>query len=370
MVKFGVMGKPPDDTSSSQERRRRGRWLMFAVPAAAIVTVTLAWNAPSVFGVRSTSSESAETAVPVATSEVIARGKVEPIDGERALAFDAVGVLRRLYVQEGDWVEAGQLLAELAHDDLAARVEAARHERGRALAQWTLLKNGPRVEDLDEARAELAALTAAADHDLKVLKTRRVLSTTRAVSGEELIDFQSKADEACQRRDAAAARLRRLEAGTRFEELDMARAALAAAEAKVRDAEAGLEKARLRAPLAGKVIRILLREGESVLAVEAAPVLLLADTRRLQVRAEIDETQILRVRPRQRVRLTARGLPDRSYRGHVVRILDRLGRKKVETGEPHEKVDLRVLEFVVSLEESDGLRLHQRVDVAVEPEAP
>src|SRR5947209_19430801 len=108
MVKFGVMGKPPNDTSSSREGRRRGRWLRFAALAAAVLTVPLGWNAASLFGVRSTPGEgtSLESTVPAARSEVIARGKVEPIDGERALAIDAVGVLRRLYVQEGDWVEA------------------------------------------------------------------------------------------------------------------------------------------------------------------------------------------------------------------------------------------------------------------------
>jgi HlyD family secretion protein len=179
------------------------------------------------------------------------------------------------------------------------------------------------------------------------------------------LEVQTKAEETLKRQEAAAARLSLLQAGPREEELAVAKAAESAAEARVREITASLERTRLKAPGAGRILRVLRHEGESVSGSDGAAVVVFADTRSLQVRAEVDEGQAMSVRPGLAVQFTARGIPNRVYTGKVARVQDSMGRKNLLTDDPRQKVDTRVVEIIVELQEQDGLRIHQRVDVSI-----
>jgi hypothetical protein len=58
-------------------------------------------------------------------------------------------------------------------------------------------------------------------------------------------------------------------------------------------------------------------------------------------------------------------VPDRTYKGTIAHILDLMGRKQNHTEDPFEKVDSRILEFIVPLEDAGQLRINQRVDVVI-----
>src|SRR5262249_36180677 len=135
-------------------------------------------------------------------------------------------------------------------------------------------KNGPRPEEIEQTRSELEALKTTHEYYEKILKNRQVMRNGNAASHEEVLEFQMRADESRKRRDATDARLKLLLAGTREEEIAMAVAAQAAAEAKVKEITAVLERTRLRAPSPGKALRLLRREGEAVVALEATPLIL------------------------------------------------------------------------------------------------
>ena len=352
----------PDDTTPtlSVPPRRWHRGLVLALGVPLALGVVDAWR----FALPQTPPT---LAAPVGTPSpcIVAPGKVEAVDGERQLALDSSGVIRRMHVSEGATVEAGQLLVELVNDDTIARLDCARHDLVNAGARLRMLKNGPRPEEIEQVSGELEALKITHEYYQKVLKNRQIVRTGGAVSLEEILELQMRADESRKRRDATNARLKLLLAGTREEEVAMAVAAQAAAEAKVKELTAVLERTRLRAPSPGKALRLLRREGEAVVSLEATPLILFADTRRLQVLAEIDESQVSLVRPGMAVKVRPRGQPERVYTGTVLRLMDRVGRKHTAMDDPREKVDLQVLEVIIALPESAGLFLQQRVDVTI-----
>lgn len=343
--------------------RRWRLWLMLVL-AATGATAAYAFISAQAAPTAPATSRTADAAA-AREDRLVVPGKVEPVEGQLNLAFDVPGVLRRIRVAEGDEVEAGATLAELVNDELQARLEGARHEREQMAAKLSMLQNGARKEDRDEARAELGRAQAAVTYFEKLLPNRENLQHRQAIALDELLEFRLRAEEARKQRDVVAARLQRLEAGTRAEELAMAQAAQAAADAHVREVAAALDRTRLRAPRRGKVLRVLRREGESVMGVEAMPVILMADMRHLQIRAELDESQYTVVHPGLAVEIRPWGAQDRTIDGKLIRITDLMGRKQLLTDDPREKVDTRVLEVIIAPAVQDRLLINQRVDVMI-----
>jgi multidrug efflux pump subunit AcrA (membrane-fusion protein) len=236
----------------SAPARRRRRSVVLALGALLALGVVVAWW-------LCLPQAQPALAAPAGTPSlcIVAPGKVEAVVGERRLALDSSGVIRRVHVSEGATVEAGQLLVELVNDDAVARLDGARHDLVNAGARLRMLKNGPRPEEIEQMRSELEALRTTHEYFEKILKHRLVMRAGSAASSEEVLEFQMRSDESRKRRDATDARLKLLLAGTREEEIAMAVAAQAAAEAKVKELAAVLERTRLRAPSPGKALRLL-----------------------------------------------------------------------------------------------------------------
>jgi HlyD family secretion protein len=83
-------------------------------------------------------------------------------------------------------------------------------------------------------------------------------------------------------------------AGSRREDVQLARAQLTAAEARRDQARAALDRLTVRAPIAGEVLQVKYRAGEYYQP-GAEPLLVLGDTRALRVRMDVDERDVARV---------------------------------------------------------------------------
>lgn len=292
-------------------------------------------------------------------------GKIESASQEIKLSFDQPGTIRAVHVKEGDVVAAGDVLAELAHDDLTAKVEIAKWELEEAKARRDKAVKGPRQEDIDEARAYVKHYESEKMYQQSKLQRREKI--TNAVSKDEMDMARMQYDQAAEKLAACEANLKKLLAGSRPEEIAEAEAAVHEMEGKLAAAQANLGKALLKAPIAGRAIRVLSRAGEGVTtAGDPVPVAILADTENLRVRAEVDESHIHEVRPGQKAWVSAEALSGQKFPATVLRLLDVMGRKKVESDDPRAKADTRVLEVILSVEKNENLKLGLRVDVQIE----
>jgi len=98
---------------------------------------------------------------------------------------------------------------------------------------------------------------------------------------------------------------------------------------------------------------------------DSGRVFTVADTRRLRVRVDVDETNIARVTVGQRAWVTADAFADRRFEGTVVRVGSVVGRKNIRTDEPTEKVDTKVLETLIELGRDVRLPVGLRVDAFI-----
>ncbi|KAF1709286.1 hemolysin secretion protein D [Pseudoxanthomonas kalamensis DSM 18571] len=176
-------------------------------------------------------------------------------------------------VHEGQQVAAGTVLLQLeaarTQSQLQA-VQAQAEQSGQALAE---LQAGPRREDIDRARAELAAAQAQARDARANYNRLRPLGQRQLVSAASVDSARASADSAEAQVRAAQQALLELERGTRSEQLAQGQAALAAASAQADVQAVTLEKLSLTAPRAARVDSIPYKLGDQ--APVGAPLMVL-----------------------------------------------------------------------------------------------
>jgi HlyD family secretion protein len=272
------------------------------------------------------------------------------------------GVLTAVLVREGQKVTAGQTVALVSCADLQRDLEASRAlvESGRQ-ARVRLVR-GSREEERQRASADTASAEAVLNQaELRFERMSRLFE-----SGDMARETVDKArrdlDVARASLEATRQRERLANAPPLPEELARADAEVKSAEERMNAAAARLGKCAVKAPISGTVLRTHLKAGETVSSVFPRPVISMADTAHLRVRAEVDERDIGRVGEGQKVKVLVDAYPGREFSGHVSSVGGLMGRKKVSTGDPAEKSDRDVLEVLIDLAKPDtrlvvGLRV-------------
>jgi HlyD family secretion protein len=178
-----------------------------------------------------------------------------------------------IQVREGEQVAAGQPLLQLdpAHtrSELAA-AQAQVRQQHEVLAE---LETGPRVEDIDRARANLAATQAQAREARAYYDRLAPLKGQGYVAAADLDRARAAAGNAAGQVAAAQAALDELLHGTRPEQIAQAQATVAAAEAQASAQQVLLGKLNILAPRAGRVDSLPYKLGDQ--APVGAPVAIL-----------------------------------------------------------------------------------------------
>jgi len=264
-----------------------------------------------------------DDAVPVRTavveqgtirSLVSTNGKIEPISNFEAHAPVSTSV-RRVLVKEGDAVKQGELLVVL--DDADARAQAARAQTQLRAAQADLsaAERGGTQEEVLSLDAQLVKAGTdrdSAKHNLDALKQ---LEQQGAASAGEV----REAENALARADAQLTFLRQKQT-KRYSNAELARvkAQQAEAQAAYDAAEDVLAKSNVRAPFAGIVYSLPVKQGGFVAAGEL--LLQLADLRKVVVRAFVDEPDVGRLVPGDPMEITWDAVPGRIWRTTVTAI--------------------------------------------------
>lgn len=284
-----------------------------------------------------------------------------------ALAFDGSGRVVDMTVDEGDAVQAGQLLATLDTQTLTLQAAQARAQIGVQQQNLLRLKNGARPQELAQARSSLSAAQAEAARAQKDLaRLQGIANNTggRGVSAQELdrarATLQVANAQAAQQRDA----LRLTEIGPREEDIAAAEAQLKASEAQLALIRHQIFQGRLIAPTDGVVRSRLLEPGD--MATPQKPVYALAITEPKWIRVYVSEPDLGRVKPGQAARVTTDSAPDRPIAGKVgyISSVAEFTPKSVQTEELRTSL---VYEMRVIVEDQgDALRLGQPATVVLD----
>lgn len=294
---------------------------------------------------------------------VAAPGRVEPISEEIKVGSQITSKLKAVPVEEGDHVQAGQVIATLENEEYQARVASAEARLNQAEAELRRVLNGARNQERLEAQAAVKEAEAVMENARIEMERRQSLYREGFIAREEADRSEREYQVAKARYEAAIQRHALINDKAREEDRARARANVALARAQLDEARAFLEKTIIRSPITGVILRKHLKTGESVVSdAPDMPIVTVADTTILRVRVDVDETDIKKLWLGQRVYVTADAYKDQKFQGRVVRISQILGKKNLRTEEPTERIDTKILETLVELEKGQELPLGLRVD--------
>jgi len=341
---------------------KRNILLITAIVALTAATATVFWG-------RTTTNGKPQPVQAGAHGEylIAGAGRVEPSSENIKLGSEINGKLKRVYVEEGTAVRRGQVLAELENNDYRAQVESADAEVMQKQAELRKVVNGARQQERREALSSVAEAEAVMNNAKADMQRRRGLYAAGVVSREEEDRYEKEYEVSKARYEEMSQHHALVDADAREEDRDVAQANLKLAEAKLDNARALLEKTYIRSPIDATVLRRHHREGENVSNSTSAPdpIFTIGDTRALRVRVDVDEADVSKLSLGQRAYVTADAFGDHRFPGHVVRIGEELGRKNVRTDEPTERVDMKILETLVQLDEGIDLPIGLRVNAYI-----
>lgn len=299
---------------------------------------------------------------------ISAAGRVEPISEDVKIGSEIPGKIRQVLVDEGDHVHRGQVIAILNNDDYAARIQSERAESAMREAELDRVINGSRHQERSEALAGAREAEAVMANARAEMLRRESLFHSGDISRSDFERTEREFDVAKARYDAAAQHHSFVDADARVEDRARAQAALNLSRAQLQEAEALYAKTIIRSPMNGVILRRHLRAGESVSDKADSPIFTMADDSVLRVRVDVDETDVAKVAAGQPAWVTADAFGDRKFTAHVVRLGEELGRKRVLTDEPTERVDTKILETLIELDGHPPLPVGLRVDCYIQTE--
>ena len=294
-------------------------------------------------------------------------GRVEPTSEDIKLGSELSGKLKAVYVEEGDAIHRGQVLAELENDDYRAQVASAEADVTAKEAALRKVVNGARRQERQEAWSSVSASEAVMNNARAEMERRQKLFEAGVVSREETEHYAREYDVAAARYREASEHHSLIDDRAREEDQALAEADLQLARAHLEEARARYIKTLIKSPIEGTVLRKHHRNGESVSnsATTPDPILTIGDQAVLNVRVEVDETEVSKVHVGQAVYVTADAYGQQKFWGHVIRVGEELGRKNIRTDEPTERVDTKILETLVELDRGANLPVGLRVDAFI-----
>jgi multidrug resistance efflux pump len=349
---------------------RTGLWKL-ALPTLA--GLLMAFAVFHVVRASQTLSEPPPPAEPARTpfgSTVAGTGMVEAQSENISIGSALSGIVLEVFVpvdKVGQTVRAGDALFRVDDRHLKAQLEYQSAALASALAQLARLDAQPRPEELPPSAAKVRA----ADANMKVLldQARRSgrLFTTGAVAAEENTQKLLQSEAARAQLAQAQAEDDLLRAGAWEPDKAIARAQVALARAQLSQTKTELERALVRAPVDGQVLKVNVREGEYVGAQSGQTLVVLGRVHQLHVRVDVSEHDIDRFQPGAPARALTRGKARHEYPLRFVRVEPYVVPKKSLTGDNTERVDTRVLQVIYALDgDPAGVYVGQQLDVFIE----
>jgi len=215
---------------------------------------------------------------------VPASGTIRPVV-ELRISPEVSGEIVSIFAKEGERVRAGERILQIRPDLYQSQVAQAGAALGSLRAQYT------------RQRAELRQARLDHERNRKLFELDAVSTAEYQRSETELQIAESS--------------------------LDAAEFAIRSGEAQLKEARDNLQKTSLYAPIDGIVSQLNVEEGERVVGTSQMPgteLLRISDFSRMEVSVEVGENDIVRIRPRDSVRIEIDAYPRREFRGFVTQI--------------------------------------------------
>ncbi|MES1026508.1 ABC exporter membrane fusion protein [Gloeocapsa sp. BRSZ] len=378
--------------------KEANRKLIGLIILATLITGGIAYYGISQFGQRKTPQPT--TTVPT-VKKVTALGRIEP-EGEvirlsAPLALDGDRI-SQILVQEGDSVQAGQVVAILdSRNRLQDALQQAQEQVKVTQARLAQVKAGAKQGEIQAQQATITRLEAELAGEIasqnaaiarwrsevrnanaeynrfgqlyqqgavaaSSLDSKRLIAETAQAQLDEAQQTQSKTIESLQAQlQQARATLNQI-SEVRPVDIQAAQSEVEEAIASVNRARTDLAQAYIKAPKSGQILKIHARVGEKISDSGIAD---LAQTDTMLVIAEVYQTDISKVKPGQTAIVTSEAI-NGELQGVVSHVGLQVDRQNVFSNQPGENLDRRVVEVKIRLNPTDSQQVAKLTNLQVQ----
>ena len=243
---------------------------------------------------------------------VSASGRIFPIV-EVKISSDVSGEVVELYVQEGDSVVQGQILAKINPDAYVSQVE-----RGIAFVNSSKAQAANSRSQIENIKAQKEQIIAQLDNAREIHKRNEKLFKDGVISNADFQASQSNLK-------SLEANLRAADAGIRASQ-DAARGAdysVASAEASLKELRTSLNRTTIVAPESGIISLLNIEKGERVVGtiqMTGTEIMRIANLNAMEVRVDVSENDIPRVKLNDEVSVEVDAYLGRKFVGRVSQI--------------------------------------------------
>ena len=298
--------------NGNAKKKRRRRIIWGSIAAVLVLVVAGVLIAATSGGTKIDASKLAKVEKGDLAKSVVATGKIEPIT-KVEIKSKASGIVKKLYVDYGDKVKKGEVLAELDKEEIQARVDQARAQLEGSSASL----NGTRA-DLERAKVD------AEGPDVPLLKRAyeraQGMAKDGVVSASALDDAEKNYEMSLNKQNVSKAQLQVLQA-----KIGQAQGQLSQDRANLKQLEEQLGYTTIESPIDGIVLSRDVEIGDAVSSIlvlgsTATLVMTLGDTSEVYVKGKVDESDIGKVYLGQPARIKVESFKDKTFTGKVTKI--------------------------------------------------
>ena len=274
------------------------------------------------------------------TVDVSGSGNIEVFQDAK-LTFGVGGRINRIYVEEGDKVGKGDVIAELetgaldlavAQAELAvtkAQADITQAEVALKTAEYNLeqSQSSYTLEDINEAKANIVIAQRDLDAVLFTLSKYEEGTPGYKEYQETVIYAETRLNAAQDRYDAILTgtdseevAIKRLQVEAAEQAVELANESLTLANKSLAQAQEQRDDATINAPFSGTIAAVYVDEKDTVSTMN--PVAYLIDTSMMELKVDVDEIDIASVKPGQKAVVEVDALPDLELEGKVNLISD------------------------------------------------
>jgi HlyD family secretion protein len=310
--------------NGNKQKKRRKRLIYGGIVGGVILLLVIGVIAATRGGTKIDPSKLAKVEKGDLAKSVVATGKVEPIT-KVDIKSKASGIIKKLYVEEGDRVKKDQVLAELDRDEIQARV-------AQASAQLQASTAALKAAQADYERAKVDSEGPDVPLLKRAYERANGMAKDGVVSASALDDAQKNYEMALNKQNVAKA------------QLIVATAKVGQAEAQMQQDRANLKQLQeqlgyttITSPIDGIVLSRPVERGDAVSSIlvlgsTATLVMTLGDTSEVYVKGKVDESDIGKVYLGQTARIKVESFKDKTINKASVEVPDtsaKDGKKKV-----------------------------------------
>jgi HlyD family secretion protein len=298
--------------NGNQKKKRRRVWIWSGVGIALVLLIAGGVIAATRGGTKIDPTKLAKVERGDLAKSVVATGKVTPIT-KVEIKSKASGIVKKLYVDYGDHVKQGQLLAQLDKVEIQAQVDQSRAAMEAADANLKSAQADYQRAKVDAEGPDVPLLKRAYDRTLAEAKYG-------VVSASQLDDADKNYQLALNKQNVAKAQVTVLNA-----KIAQAQAQVAEDAANLKQLEEQLSYTDIISPIDGIVLSRDVEIGDAVSSIlvlgsSATLVMTLGDTSEVYVKGKVDESDIGKVYLGQAARIKVESFKDKTFYGKVTKI--------------------------------------------------